>query len=794
MKMDVASNSAMPAFFDEIDSETQEQPSQPESLGNSDSTAPVALTLESNVVEYPSAREESGSFDPEEPESISPPSSASASILSMPDPLSSSNTSVLYDTIHISDYASILEYGSGVSSPSVAAPGIDAAVDSPEYARRLVNEHYHTSAPSLQPELDHSDHEFGSESEPDSESSFPSVTSSFFFSSPASVASHGPYDDSHGEFNEDGESRGLRATQELVIPSLTLPEALDLPNHFPLETPHPPKLHTDPFQAHNVPSTSNPFRLLVVAPSDSRRTSKAGGDRSASLSERVMKDLEDEISQANALHHLRSFAPPDQDMEAVLETIIDSFFDNELFAAVVLASEIPNDAVSSIKQEIAQFSEALSPLVPVIYLLSAHTITTPDKESTSQSTATRLSSSLQNSPLIPTASLSVSSVQELHKLLTRPDVYQRLHTEAVEKFMKWMTRKQKVEENTRLDDAPISIPNRHARTRRGYGDNNIAPRPIIEDVVVSSSINSEGSWRQFKAQWEASWENAYSLQRQEYPSREDDSQPDSEEELLRIARIRLADTSSVPSGTLKGRRQSRIRKSYLARPQSSSSSSPLPATSPSLPPSSALPSTMPSSLSLPDSLFMSADEIPDMSPLPPIPLVVTFPFPSSTISLLHPSSRNPSRARSRGTASRSRSPYYASEKFTTDSTPFLLDLHAGRFDPLQVPSFLALSLSILAPLRAHMWSATRRIFSVPSRVAGYLSIPGEFRDGLKEDQSADDKLVDSIDFVETVNDDKSNTNSSPSSSFQFRRGLWPTGVMLVSGFLLGFAVGYMRGL
>lgn len=74
-----------------------------------------------------------------------------------------------------------------------------------------------------------------------------------------------------------------------------------------------------------------------------------------------------------------------------------------------------------------------------------------------------------------------------------------------------------------------------------------------------------------------------------------------------------------------------------------------------------------------------------------------------------------------------------------------------------------------------------------SRVANSLSILGGFED---EDQSADDKFPGSIKSDETVNDEA----PSSSSSLQFRKGLWPTGMILVGGFLLGFAVGYLRGL
>ncbi|KAH7878431.1 uncharacterized protein C8R40DRAFT_1066890 [Lentinula edodes] len=785
---------AAPHLINNIDSEEKEHIDQPGILNNSDCADPANLTLESKNVElprFPSVRGES-SPDAEDKTSVSPPSSASASILSMPDPLSSSDTtSVQYDTIHISDYTRLLEYESSVSSPSVTGHGIGInAVSLPPQFR---NERSNTFAPQRLPESayrDLSDHDFESESEPESESSFPSVTSSFFFSSPASVASHGPGEDSHEDSNEDRESRSLRATQELVIPSLMLPEALNLPSvvhDYPLETPHPPKPSIPHSQA---PSASDVLRLLVVAPSDLRRPSIMEGDQVPYLSQRVKKDFDDVVSQTNALHlhAARGYQPElhsvvaDQDMETVLATVIDAFVKNELFTAVVLTSEISHDVIVQIKHEIAQFSEALSPLVPVIYLLRANASAFPDKElSSSQSTARRLSSSLQNSPLIPTAALSVSSVQELHELLIRPDVSQRLQAEAAEKSTRWFVRRNTFMESTRLDDT--SIAKRRARTRGGHEGDGPTFGQNQDNTSISANrhdVNSGGGWRQFKAQWEASWEDAYSLQ-----PREIGSQQDSDEELLRTARFQSSDPSSSSAprlGTLKARKQSRLKRSSFARPSSSSSSSsPVPATSPSLPPSSALPSTMPSSLSLSDSLFISADEIPDTPPLPPIPLVMEFPFPSSTISLRPPSTRNSSRARSRGP------PYHASEKYTPHPTPFLLDFDTGRFNPLHLPSFVALSLSVLAPLRGHIRAATRRIFSVSSRVANSLSISGGFED---EDQSADDKLLGSTNSVESVD----NEVPSSSSSLQFRKGLWPTGMVLVGGFLLGFAVGYLRGL
>ncbi|KAJ3981668.1 hypothetical protein F5890DRAFT_506224 [Lentinula detonsa] len=773
-------------FLDAVEPEAQDRSRQSQTMDSSDFADPLNTLKPKDG--YSSPRGELSSVA-EEAESISLPSSVSASILSMPDPLSSSSrTSVQYDTIHISDYASIIGYENNVSSPLVDFNATSATMNPPsEFGRRLDD-----FAPRQQPELaylDHSDHDVGSESEPESESSFPSVTSSFFFSSPASVASHVPGDDSHEDSNEDGESGSFRATRELVIPSLMLPTALDLPHDYPLETPHP----KPSIQRLQTASASNFLRLLVVAPSDSRRPSEGEDGPISSLSERVKNDLDDVASQTIGFQpqavRLESLALPDQDMEGVLAAIVDSFVKNELFTAVVLTSEMSSDAVSSIKHEIAQFSEALSPLIPVIYLLYTRAInssSTSKESSSSHFAARRLSTSLQNSPLIPTAAFSVSSLEELYLLSQRPDVIQRLRTEAVDKFMKWTARRQKVQENTRLDDAPISIAGRRARNRRAHGEDITSSGHIQGDTSASASWNdrsrSEGGWRQFKAEWEASWEDAYSMQRQSHFSLEIGSQSYSEEELLRTARIRSAEPpSSVRPGTMKARRQSRHQRTSFARPYSSSSS-PLPATSPSLPPSSALPSTMPSSVSLPDSLFISADEIPNTPPIPPISLLMAFPFPSSTVSLL-PSSRNSSRARSRGATSGSISPYYASEKFASHSTPFLHDL---RF-----PSFLALSLSILAPLRAHAWSATRRIFTIPFEVTRNLSIFDEYEDG---DQSGDDKLVGSIDSIEAIDNGSGTIESSSTSFYQFQQRLWPTGVVLVGGFLLGFAVGYLRAL
>lgn len=169
------------------------------------------------------------------------PSSASASILSMPDPLSSSSTQVV--------------------PPQLPPP--------------------HDS--------DHSDHEF--ESDSDSESSFPSVTSSFFFSSPASVASEGT---------------GSGAARELIIPPLVLPEALANPSlYFPLDTPHASRY------------SANILRLLVVGP------------------ERVKQELDDTVSAEQLL----SVVPMRRDLESVITTILSSFAENRMFAAVVLVSD-----------------------------------------------------------------------------------------------------------------------------------------------------------------------------------------------------------------------------------------------------------------------------------------------------------------------------------------------------------------------------------------------------------------------------------------------------------------------
>ncbi|KAJ3761569.1 hypothetical protein EV360DRAFT_67744 [Lentinula raphanica] len=801
-------NNTQPSSTDNANVEEKEQDRHNYILDKSDCPDPID-SLPTQDVAHSATVQMDSSVDVEEIESISPPSSASASILSMPDPLSSSNTtSVQYDTIHITDYASMFESESGVSSPSVLSRGTTAPVEVGSSSEPETTQPPRRPQPQTVYYADH-DHDLGTESDPESESSFPSVSSSFFFSSPASVASHGLAEDSHEESNEDGESRSLRATRELVIPSLMLPEALDLSNivnSHPLETPHPPKPSLHHFQTYTGPSTSNFFRLLVVEPSDFRRSSTEQVESSIPLSNRIKKDLDEVVSKATSSKHSDAqfdcVALQDQDMEAALSIVIDSFVKNELFTAVVLTSEISNEGflpdVSSIKHEIAQFSEALSPLVPVIYLLFTHTPTPgigqEPEPSTSQSTARRLSSSLQNSPLIPTAALSVSTVEELHDLLSqRPDVAQRLRAEAVEKFMKWTARKQKAQENTRLDAAPIAIASRRARNRRGHQEEFITLEQNQTDVSVPihrDDTRSEGSWRQFKAEWEARWEAAYSSQRQNHFSREVGSHPDSEEELLRTARIRTADPlSHVRSSTLRARKQSRLKRSSLARPYSSSSSSPVPATSPSLPPSSAFPSTMPSSSSLSDSIFLTADEIPDTPSRPPIPLVVAFPFPSTTVSLYPPPSRNSSRARSRGVTPGSISPYRASEKFSSShSTPFLLDLNTGRFEALRFPdSLLALSFSILAPLRAHMRSATQWMLSMPLKAAGSFN-----EVETNEDQTLDDTLMDSVDSVDTINND--HNESSSSSFYRFRQGLWPTGVMLVGGFLLGFAVGYLRGL
>ncbi|KAJ3758481.1 hypothetical protein EV360DRAFT_83015 [Lentinula raphanica] len=405
------------------------------------------------------------------------------------------------------------------------------------------------------------------------------------------MASYG-LEDSHENFNEDGESRSLRVTKKLVIPSLMLPKALNssnIVNSHPLEAPHPPKPSLHHFQSYTGPSTSNFFRLLVVGPSDFRRSSTEQVEPPIPLSNRVKKDLDEVVSKATA---------------------------------------------------------------------SKHT-----------------------------------------------------HTD-------------------------VSVP-------------------------IHRDTRSEGSWKQFKAEWEARWEDAYSSQRQNHCSREVGSHPDSEEGLLRTVRIRTADPlSHVRSSTRRARKQSRLKRSSLARPYSSSSSSPVPATSPSLPPSSAFPSTMPSSSSLSDLSFLTADEIPDTPSRPPIPLVVAFPFPSTTVSLYPPPSRNSSRARSRGVTPGSICPYRASEKCSSShATPFLLDLNTGRFEALRFPdSLLVLSFSILAPLRAHMRSATQWLLSMPLKAAGAFN-----EVGTNEDQMLDDTLMDSVDSVDTINNDHTKSSSSSSS-------------------------------
>jgi len=65
----------------------------------------------------------------------------------------------------------------------------------------------------------------------------------------------------------------------------------------------------------------------------------------------------------------------------------------------------------------------------------------------------------------------------------------------------------------------------------------------------------------------------------------------------------------------------------------------------------------------------------------------------------------------------------------------------------------------------------------------------------------DDKLTRSFDSVDSLdtecNAERNNASTTteastkPASGYRFRRGLWPTGVMIVGGFLLGFAVGFL---
>jgi hypothetical protein len=780
------------------------------------------------------AESESTDVDGQQDSVETAPSSSSASILSMPDPLSSSNpTSVQYDTIHLSDYASVLESGSGVP---------------------LVSQHDgvpHHQMPPEQGHPDHSsDHEYASDSEAESESSFPSVTSSFFFSSPASVASHGPGDDSHEESNsnEDGGSessraRGLRVTQEFVIPSLILPEALSLPNpitsvYYPLDTPHASK-----------PRAHDDMCLLIVAPAPVERATDAH-----SLSEKVKNELDEAVSisqsRTNELEpgfKLCSIVPSGHDVQSVLTSVINSFSENELFSAVVLVSETL-DGTSSPDNKVA---EALSPFVPIIHLLYTHR-DGPPVASTSHNISSFISSA---------AALTVSSVQELYDLLIeRPEVSQRLRAEAVDKYIKWATPGRDGTGTSQLKELTVDRRNRE-RSRQIEGNEAADTTMLghIKDETVTSGnrkgnddgykVDSEGSWRQFKAQWEASWEDTYSWQGQEHLSREvavklrqvgsqspkgrrerrsssSALRDPSDEDSLRTAKIPLAAAPAFAVGlasTLKPRRKSFRSSKKPAFKQrkssSSSSSSPIPATSPSLPASSSLPSTMPSSLSLSESFFISADELPESPFLAPVPLAMAFPFPSSSAissSLLPP----PSRARSRGVSPGSVSPYLHSPSDqgpprSSSSTPFILNFHAyahaGQFDPLHLPSFIALSFSILAPLRAHVWSATHRLLTAPFRLgssgearAGTAQDDADTHDNENDDDEHEHKQVASrksgsrIDYFDGDADsdeyESDGQQSSSSSLSSLRRALWPTGLVLVGGFLLGFAVGYIRAL
>lgn len=293
---------------------------------------------------------------------VSTPSSASASILSMPDPLSSSDTtSVQYDTIHSSDYARALESTSGVSSRPVGGHSVlemDGA-GIPELETQLVP-HGHPQHRQKH-DSDHSDHEYGSESEAGSESSFPSVTSSFFFSSPASVASHGPGNDSHEESNGDGGSessraQGLRVTQELIIPSLILPESLFLPNttsiYNPLDTPHASKYSNARAQGDGLPSVEAVCLLIVASPKLDITNSVLP------LSETVKMELDDTNLLSREVK-LRSVVSPRQDVESVLTTVINSFKENNLFTAVVLVSDIPEGAPMSFYPNVLTYEASI---------------------------------------------------------------------------------------------------------------------------------------------------------------------------------------------------------------------------------------------------------------------------------------------------------------------------------------------------------------------------------------------------------------------------------------------------
>lgn len=447
--------------------------------------------------------------------------------------------------------------------------------------------------------------------------------------------------------------------------------------------------------------------------------------------------------------------------------------------------------------EVAQLVEALSPLIPVILLHTQRDGPAP---------------SFQNSPLVERVALCVSSAQELHGIfIEKPEMSQLLRAEALEKFMSWAKLRRQDEGSSQLKDDMQSMVNRRTRSRAAYGHGvddttlgHIKGETVSQSGNARLTANSEGNWRQFKAQWEASWEDAYSWHGQEHLSREvaiklheaelqQDQLETTDDELLHTAKIALAGPPAFAISA-EARKRSRSKKLAFNRHSSSSSSSPLLATSPSLPGTSSFPSTMPSSLSLSlsESFFVSADELPESPLLQPVPLVMTFPFPSTTVSILPPPSRDPSRARSRGVTPGSSSPY-PSERYSSSSTPFILNLHAGRFDPLHLPSFIALSFSLLAPLRAHVWSATHRLLTMPFMVVSARAGDDDDDEGgsRKGDEEWEDhKLACSVDSVDNHDHDPQTPPSS--SAYRFQRALWPTGVMLVGGFLLGFAVGYLK--
>ncbi|KAF9073077.1 hypothetical protein BDP27DRAFT_1417536 [Rhodocollybia butyracea] len=193
----------------------------------------------------------------------------------------------------------------------------------------------------------------------------------------------------------------------------------------------------------------------------------------------------------------------------------------------------------------------------------------------------RAPSSILSSQNAPLAALDVSSVQELHNALThQPEASQRLRTEAVEKYL-----------NVRLYGSDITaLDSSHIK------DDSTVVLGIDLPSASGSTVEPEGTWTQFKAQWEASLEEAYSSSRDmKLMRRQVDSTPESEEDALFASRVphTVAHAAVHGTGTVKARKPSRTKKSTTRNSSSTSSS--------------------------------SLSRTPSTPLIPPVPLVVAFP-------------------------------------------------------------------------------------------------------------------------------------------------------------------------